>query len=237
MRRIAIRTLFAISSLFLAVTPANAEYVFKHEELPDALINIVYLLGHNPLYVHDQMAKGDPVRGDEDIRNIFAKLVGQFRALDHGLSTWIGFTGSFCKIQSQSPGYFCGDDGERISSPSATALLYVTTPIAAANNDIILILSGTSPEGTAIVAFPENGPPRVLYDYADQYIDSNICVLEKDMSPLRSIYQMRVTGPGIFTMRESGNIPSHEGEERITLVLSGDKCTLSTETIVDWILK
>ena len=126
----------------------------------------------------------------------------------------------------------CGDDGERLSPADRTNLLYIITPVAAANNSIFMILSGVNPEGTIIVEFPEKGTPRVIYDYADKYAASNVCVLDKDMSPLRSIYQMRVAGDGVFTMRESGNVPKHEGEERITLVLSGDTCSISTETII-----
>lgn len=232
MRQLLQGILPAVCALFLCVAPADAEYVFSHEELPDALLSYINVLNHDPYFMHDQITKGDPAKGDEDIRNIFAMLARKIDGLGHGLSTWVGFSASLCKIQAQSPGFFCGDDDERLSPADHINLIYVTTPVAAANNSIFMILSGVSPEGTVIIEFPEKGAPRVIYDYADKYAASNICVLDKDMSPLRSIYQMRVAGDGTFVMRESGNVPKHEGEEKITLVLSGDTCAISTETII-----
>lgn len=219
-------------SASLGASAANADYTLNHEDLPDAIMAYVYLLHQDPGLAHQMIERADPKKGDADIRNVFGKLAAQFRSMDHDILRGLGFVGNSCKIQSQSQGFFCGDNGDHLSNLPYAALMYVTTPIAADNGEVIVILSGLSPEGTKIISFPKNGVPHVIYDFSDRFRDSNICVTGKDMSPLRTIYSVQVAGPGLFTMRESGNVPSREGEDRITLKLAGGKCSISAKTII-----
>lgn len=200
---------------FLIAPPASAETRILQEELPDAIIDFAFNLRNGLDALKEKREKNGSI--------IMGVLTGQ----EDNIYSDFGFAGNFCKVQSGDPGYFCGHTEKNLPRPRA-GFVFVTTPIKETGGTVFLIVSSVSPERTRVLSFEEGLPAQLIYD---SFSKDNFCTVANMHSPVRAIYHIAVVEPGVLVLRESGNVPDKEGENRIVLSLRDQKCSMAIEEI------
>lgn len=187
----------------------------SQDDLPDALVNLAYSLRMDPELLRRNDQENSPlIKSYKYIINIFGENANDI------LMKFI-FTAKFCKLQSNSAGYYCGDDGDIISDPTG-GTMFVTTPVPNLDQNIILVLSSESPEQTQIYIINNNGVTRKIYD---SLMKENLC-RHDGIPQIRTVYLMATVGTDNFLLRESGNQPASDTERNFKLVLDDKGCSI-----------
>lgn len=211
---------------FLIPSWASADTRIPQEKLPDAIINFA-----STLRIHPQILLELEKNNRTYIEIYYNKIIDLLSEQEEDIYTSFGFAGNYCKIQSGDPGHFCGHT-EKIPPHPRAGFVYVTTPVKETGGTVFLVVSSVSPESTSILSFEEGSPARLIFSSPEK---NNFCTTEIKSNSfygyIRSIYYMEVVEPGVFMLRESGNIPEHEGENKITLNLRDRKCSMVVEEV------
>lgn len=224
---------------FLIAIPASAETRIPQEELPDALISFAYSVRHGPFILREKIGNrknaGDVENNDDLIEKYYDIIIKNLAEQEDDFFTGLAFADDYCKVQSGDPGHFCGHTEEIVPQPRA-GFVFVTTPIIETGGTVFLIVSSVSPEQTLILSFEEGAPARMIFRSPRKSPGKNkFCTTEIKSNSfygyIRSIYYMEVVEPGVFMLRESGNGPEHEGENKITLNLRNRKCSMVVEEV------
>lgn len=224
-RLIAVLILMFLSACAAELSSQSEYRPILQDELPDALLQYSYMLRRDPRAVLEQMEQQDQTTLASWFRRVRERLGDEVDLIDFQVE----WADNLCRLQSDDAGHFCGNVERKLVNPGS-GFVYVTTPIASANRQVILVLSSVSPEGTLIYSFAEGGSAQLLYDYKANR--SDICETEDVDYSIRSIYGMSVESPGSFILRESGNVPESEGERRIRLAIGEKGCGL--KVIAAW---
>lgn len=220
---------------FLIAIPASAETQIPQEELPDAIINFAFSVRHGPFTLREKIGNrknaGDIENNDNLIEKYHDIIIKNLAEQEDYFFTGLAFADDYCKVQSGDSGHFCGHT-EKIPPQPRAGFVYVTTPIKEIGGTVFLIVSSVSPEQTLILSFEEGASARLIFKSPGK---NNFCTTEIKSNSfygyIRSIYYMEVVEPGVFMLRESGNLPEHEGENKITLNLRDQKCSMVVEEV------
>jgi hypothetical protein len=196
------RHVLAAAALLIvtALPPGSADaWDIESAKLPAFILAYTFIVSSQP----QQFAAQVDAAAEGSLFAEFKQFESQLAKINPDLPTGLSFVKSVFIVQSAPAGTVAGfvrKPGKTLEQSGVPfeSMLFVSTPIPALGNRVIMILSSVSPERTVMVTVDAALQTDLVYD---SFLRSTPKTIRRPV-PIGSLYAVRTQGPGRFLLQE-----------------------------------
>jgi hypothetical protein len=186
-------------------------------DLSDTVVSLALVVRRSPEAVKDLRTHPQTPWAD-----LYGPVFRAFESVGGDALTLLAFSEERCVLEVDEPGRVCAS-----SKAAKTGRVFVTTPVKALSQGILIVISGSSPEHTEIISMSPSLDAHMLYNS----LGRSECAFPARQAPLRLVLSVTSGTDGTLTLREAGIHARDNEPRRFILRVGMDACSL---TIVDF---